>query len=213
MPIEKIVPDTSVIISGILTDLIEKKEIKRASIIIPEFVVEELRAQASRGREIGFKGLDELRAAFADELSRQIPIRPWSELGEDYDSGHLATFHDRFHPWDISASGLILDGTVYLQPCLTRYGEYPYCRYMRYGAFSVTKSMAAAVAMLHLAEKYGEEVFDLKIADYVEIAAQHDGWEDVTFGNALNAAGGIRSIRSASAVHPFSICGGGRPIL
>ena len=58
---EKIVPDTSVLISGILTDLIEKKEISEAEIIIPEFAVEELRAQASKGREIGFKGLEEMK--------------------------------------------------------------------------------------------------------------------------------------------------------
>jgi ATPase len=57
---EKIVPDTSVIISGILSELIEKGEIK-GEVIIPEFVVEELRAQASRGREIGFKGLEEIK--------------------------------------------------------------------------------------------------------------------------------------------------------
>src|SRR3989344_1669793 len=58
---EKIVPDTSVLISGILTDLIEKGEITEAEIIIPEFAVEELRAQASKGREIGFKGLEEMK--------------------------------------------------------------------------------------------------------------------------------------------------------
>ncbi|MFC2143565.1 PINc/VapC family ATPase [Candidatus Aenigmatarchaeota archaeon] len=58
---EKVVPDTSVIISGILTDLIEKKKLKKPQIVIPEFVIEELRAQASRGREIGFKGLEEIK--------------------------------------------------------------------------------------------------------------------------------------------------------
>ena len=58
---ERIVLDTSVIISGIMTDLIKKEEIKDAEIIIPEFVVEELRAQASKGREIGFKGLEEIK--------------------------------------------------------------------------------------------------------------------------------------------------------
>jgi len=66
---EKIVPDTSVIISGILTDLISKGEIANAEIIVPEFVVEELRAQASKGREIGFKGLEELKKL--RELSRE----------------------------------------------------------------------------------------------------------------------------------------------
>lgn len=57
----RIVPDTSVIISGILSDLTEKKELSEVEIIIPEFVVEELRAQASRGREVGFSGLSELK--------------------------------------------------------------------------------------------------------------------------------------------------------
>jgi CubicO group peptidase (beta-lactamase class C family) len=134
---------------------------------------------------------DELGAAFAEELSQQTPIRPWSDLADDHDPNLLATFNDRFHPWDTSASGLILDGTIYLQPCLTRYGEYPYCRYMRHGVFSVTKSMGAAVAMLRLAEKYGEEIFDLKIAEYVEITAAHAGWNEVTLGDALNMATGI----------------------
>lgn len=58
---EKIVPDTSVIISGILSDLIEKGELKGVEVVIPEFVIEELRSQASRGREIGFKGLGEIK--------------------------------------------------------------------------------------------------------------------------------------------------------
>ena len=58
---ERIVPDTSVLIAGIVSDLIGKGEIKDAEIIIPEFVVEELRAQASKGREIGFKGLEEIK--------------------------------------------------------------------------------------------------------------------------------------------------------
>ena len=135
--------------------------------------------------------VDDLQAAFAQELSRQTPIRPWSDLEEDYDPGLLATFNDRFHPWDISASGIILDGTIYLQPCLTRYGEYTYCRYMRHGIFSVTKSMGAALAMLRLAEEYGESIFNLKIVDYVEVTSAHDGWKEVTFGDALNMATGI----------------------
>lgn len=58
---EKIVPDTSILISGIITDLITKGELDNVQVIIPEFVVEELRAQASKGREIGFKGLEEMK--------------------------------------------------------------------------------------------------------------------------------------------------------
>jgi len=69
--IMKIVPDTSILISGIITDLIDKKKIKKPTIIVPEFVVEELRAQASRGREIGFKGLEEKKKLILKKTGRR----------------------------------------------------------------------------------------------------------------------------------------------
>ncbi len=132
-----------------------------------------------------------LAAQFAVELSAQAPIRPWSDLTDRADPDLLNTFNGAVPALDISATGLISDGTIYLQPCYTRYGAFPYCRYMRHGVFSVTKSMGAAVAMLRLAQKYGPEVFDLRITDYVDVTAAHDGWDEVTFGDALNMATGI----------------------
>jgi hypothetical protein len=62
---------------------------------------------------------------------------------------------------------------------------------MRHGVFSVTKSLGAAIALLRLAQKYGDAVFDARIADYLPIAAPHDGWERVTFADALGMATGI----------------------
>lgn len=65
-----VVPDTSVVIDGRVTALIEKGgEYKDATIIIPEAVFAELEAQANQGREIGFSGLTELQklAALAGE--------------------------------------------------------------------------------------------------------------------------------------------------
>jgi CubicO group peptidase (beta-lactamase class C family) len=132
-----------------------------------------------------------LIAQFEEELSHLTPIRPWSDLEEDYDPQLLSTFNGNILPSSLSISGLILNDTIFLQPCLTRYGPFPHCGSMRHGSFSVTKSMGAAIAMLRLAEKYGEEVFELKIVDYVEVTADHDGWEEVTFADALNMATGI----------------------
>ncbi|HJJ32207.1 MAG TPA: PINc/VapC family ATPase [Methanocorpusculum sp.] len=58
----KIVPDTSVVIDGRVTALVEKGgEYENATIIIPEAVFAELEAQANQGREIGFSGLAELQ--------------------------------------------------------------------------------------------------------------------------------------------------------
>jgi len=60
MKIEKLLPDTSVIIEGILSKLIKNKEIKPDEIIIHEAVVAELEHQANQNKAIGFLGIDEL---------------------------------------------------------------------------------------------------------------------------------------------------------
>ena len=134
-----------------------------------------------------------LKAQFVAELKQQTPIRPWSELPRAPKAtvASLERFDGDAIPEDISANGLIVDGVIYLRGCNTRYGPYPYCRDMRHGVFSVTKSLGAAVALLRLAQKFGDEVFDLKIKDYVSVTAGHEGWERVTFGDALNMATGI----------------------
>src|SRR3989344_4818498 len=72
---QKIVPDTSVLISGVITGMIEKGELKDAEIIIPEFVIEELRAQASKGRETGFRGLEEIKRLRSMESDRIKIVR------------------------------------------------------------------------------------------------------------------------------------------
>ncbi|MCX9083538.1 MAG: PINc/VapC family ATPase [Candidatus Methanoperedens sp.] len=56
-----IVPDTSVIIDGRITARLKTGEFGSARIIISEALVSELEAQANRGRETGFKGLEELK--------------------------------------------------------------------------------------------------------------------------------------------------------
>ncbi|MFB6116268.1 MAG: PIN domain-containing protein, partial [Candidatus Nanosalina sp.] len=57
---DKIVPDTSIIIDGELSELIEEGEIEDVEVVIPEFVVDELENQANKGRETGYKGIEEL---------------------------------------------------------------------------------------------------------------------------------------------------------
>jgi ATPase len=65
----KIVPDTSVIVDGRITDIVQEEEFKGSEVIIPEAVVSELEYQANRGRETGFNGLEELKNL--QELSKE----------------------------------------------------------------------------------------------------------------------------------------------
>ena len=58
---EKIVVDTSIVIDGEITKLIESGSLKNCEIIIPVAVLDELQSQASQSKEYGFVGLGEIK--------------------------------------------------------------------------------------------------------------------------------------------------------
>ena len=113
-----------------------------------------------------------LTQQFVNELAHQTPIRSWAELEQTYDPNALDIIDNTSNRENIALSGLIIDDVVYARACRTRYGDYPYCAQMRHGLYSASKSLGAMLGMLRLAQKYGDEVFDLKIKDYVDIASQ-----------------------------------------
>ena len=55
------VVDTSAVIDGIVSKMIEKGELKEAKILVHKAVLAELEYQANYGREVGFFGLEELK--------------------------------------------------------------------------------------------------------------------------------------------------------
>jgi ATPase len=58
---KKFCVDTSAVINGKLTQMIKGKKLDGSELIIPELVLGELQAQASKGREIGYIGLEEIK--------------------------------------------------------------------------------------------------------------------------------------------------------
>ncbi len=59
--VEKLVPDTSVIIEGMVSRKIKSGEVKPAVVLIHEAVIAELEHQANLNKTIGFLGLDEIK--------------------------------------------------------------------------------------------------------------------------------------------------------
>jgi ATPase len=57
----RIVPDTSVIVDGRITRLVQEEDYKGCEVIVPEAVVSELENQANKGRDSGYNGLEELK--------------------------------------------------------------------------------------------------------------------------------------------------------
>ncbi len=72
--INKIVPDTSVIIEGVLSKKLNNKEIKISNLIFHEAVLAELEHQANQNRETGYLGLEEVKKlrALSDKYKFKI---------------------------------------------------------------------------------------------------------------------------------------------
>lgn len=139
----------------------------------------------------GIADLARLRQDYDAEVADRFPMTDWAKLEAEVGTEALADFESAMNPDEVLVSGLVHNGTLYHKPCKSAAGPLPYCERMRFGVWSVTKAAANATALLRLAQKYGPEVFDARIADYVEVTAEHDGWKDVTFGDALNMATGV----------------------
>ncbi|MCC7550510.1 MAG: PINc/VapC family ATPase [Methanobacterium sp.] len=57
----RIVPDTSVIVDGRITRIVQEEDYKGCEVIVSEAVVSELENQANKGRDSGYNGLEELK--------------------------------------------------------------------------------------------------------------------------------------------------------
>lgn len=67
-------PDTSVLVNGFLSKMIKDGSIKNQRIVIPKAAVDELQAQASSGRQIGFNGLEEIKKIRELGIKKKITI-------------------------------------------------------------------------------------------------------------------------------------------
>ena len=145
--------------------------------------------------EVGYRGFagnrERLVEDFEAELADRLAWRDWSELEDRYGAALFADFDSGIDPALTVTSGLAIDGEVYVRSMDTPWGPYPFPREMRHGVWSVTKTAAGMLTLMRMAQKYGYEVLDYRIRDYLDVTATHDGWDDVTFRHAMSMATGI----------------------
>ena len=141
-------------------------------------------------------------AAHEKHINALLPTLDWQEVDPDFS---VASVFDgaEVNPLEISASALVLDGTLYRRPSLTNHGIYPFPDDMRHGVYSVTKTLAGALSLLYLAERYGDSIFDAFISDYVPALSNHPGWQGVTFEHTINMATGTVGSDRGNAITPF----------
>lgn len=83
--IDKVVPDTSVLIEGLLSKRIAHDEILPKEIIIHEASLSELEAQANTGREIGYLGLEEIKKIIELSKKKKFSVRFVGEKPTEHD--------------------------------------------------------------------------------------------------------------------------------
>ena len=81
----KIVPDTSVLIEGLLSKELKAGKLKAPSIIVHEASVAELEHQANQGQEKGYLGLDEIGALQALASKKKVSLAFKGERPGEYD--------------------------------------------------------------------------------------------------------------------------------
>jgi ATPase len=73
LELKKVCADTSSLIHGKVTELIKSGKLDGTEVIIPQLVVAEMQAQTSKGREVGFIGLEEIKKI--RELSEEHKVK------------------------------------------------------------------------------------------------------------------------------------------
>jgi hypothetical protein len=144
--------------------------------------------------------LGSMRRAYAALRADQVPVADWNALAALVGADKLAGFDGAMQSQSIVLSGLDYRGTFYLKECQSAGGPLPWCDRARFGVWSATKALANEAVLLRLAQKFGPEVFDLKIRDFVPEAAAYPGWRKVTFENAIDMATGVGN--GSTHVHP-----------
>ena len=92
-----VVPDTSVIVDGRVSERIDSGEFADATVSVPEAVVAELEAQANDGRESGWNGIEELQrladlAAAGDIALEYVGDRPDVDTRDAASEGEIDAF-------------------------------------------------------------------------------------------------------------------------
>ena len=128
---------------------------------------------------------------FAAEKARRLPVRPISDLRPLVGDSVFEGMHAGMNLENMVTAAFLVGDTLYAADCPTPFGELPFCREQRFGIWSVTKSAGNTVAALRLAQRYGREVLDERIADHLDVTAEHDGWDEVRFRDILNMATGV----------------------
>lgn len=224
----KIVVDTSIIVSGRVSEFMEKNEVEE--IIIPEAVIAELEAQANFGRLSGFKGLAEIEKIVKMAKERNIKVefagkRPGIDEIKLAKSGEIDNMireiaresnsvlftSDRVQNMVARAKGI---ETIYVKPRVIRPEESKIMSFFTPDTASVhlregvppfaKRGKIGSLRVVKLSEKRMSYEEILEIAEEIIEAAKQDEESSIEIERKGATVVQLRDIRIAIAEKPFS---------
>ena len=125
--------------------------------------------------------------ALALELENRLPVEDFSALEADYPDAGISELDGLLTLSEISARGVLTDGTLYLEDCRTRAGSYSFCEDIVLPSFSLAKTLYAGVGLAAMAQEFPEDPHPQTLG---ELLGAKGTWADVTVENALDMATG-----------------------
>ena len=123
------------------------------------------------------------------EQEHVFPSAPLSQLAADYPGVDPAVFGAKLTQARVSQLGVVANGVSYVQGCSTRTGGYAgHCAQLVAPSYSTSKAIFAGLAMMRLAQLFGEGVYGELVRDWLpaEVSAARGNWDGVTFKHALD---------------------------
>jgi hypothetical protein len=132
-----------------------------------------------------------IESAAESETANRLPSKPVSALATDFPGVNVAALTEDFKsPQDITAYGVLVNGTNYVSDCQTRYGDYAFCSEMRLPSYSLAKSAFVATALMHLGQLYSNSTYSILIKNYVPEYTDGGVWTNVNFDQTAEMATG-----------------------
>lgn len=122
------------------------------------------------------------------EEAARIQTKPLADLVVDYPGVDLTNYGYAVKAKDLSGYSILVDGISYVDGCITRYGEHPYCSEKTMGIYSFTKTIHGFMVVAALEQQY-PGFKNMLIKDLVP-ECNDSRWQGVTIENALDMATG-----------------------
>lgn len=126
-----------------------------------------------------------------EQTENSFPTRPWDDLQSQYGLD-LAQLDSEVTLDSLTTRGVLVEGTLYLDRCRSRFGDYPYCDEMILPSFSLAKTSYISLAMMTIAQEFGPEIYDVKVSELLpdETNNASDDWSAVTMRHLLDMSTG-----------------------